>query len=148
MAAMTATGGSPRWASEPPARRAARNESEHTTMSELDIIESFRHAMTAIGASPAAVSPGSTTYDKRAALGDIGAAFTRACDAQPGLDAIRAVSGPGAVVVRVGTAVLVNLDRPTPGLLVARVLAAAQSAIGTAESFNLVVFGRQNRGIA
>ena len=117
-------------------------------MSETDIIESYREAMTAIGASPISDTAHRTTYDKRAALGHIGAAFTRACASQPGLDPIRAVAGPGAVVVRVGMAVLVNLDRPTPGLLVGRVLAAARSAIGSAESFNLVVFGRQNRGVA
>jgi hypothetical protein len=117
-------------------------------MSETDIIQSYSEAMTAIGAVPTSDTACPTTYESRAAIGEIGAAFTRACAAQPGLDPIRAVAGPGAVVVRVGMAVLVHLDRPTPGQLVARVLAAARSAIGSADSFNLVVFGRENRGVA
>ena len=117
-------------------------------MSETDILDSYRRAMAAIGAKAAATADRHDTHALREALGQAGQAFTRACDAQPGLDPIRAVAGPGAVVVRVGSAVLVNLDRPTPGQLVARVLAAARSAIGSADSFNLVVFGREHRGIA
>lgn len=117
-------------------------------MSETDILDSYRRAMTAIGAEAAATADRHDTHALREALGQAGLAFTRACDAQPGLDPIRAVAGPGAVVVRVGSAVLVHLDRPTPGQLVARVLAAARSAIGTADAFNLVVFGREQRGVA
>ena len=117
-------------------------------MSETDILDSYRRAMTAIGAEAAATDDRHDTHAVREALGQAGLAFTRACDAQPGLDPIRAVAGPGAVVVRVGSAVLVHLDRPTPGQLVARVLAAARSAIGSDDSFNLVVFGREHRGVA
>lgn len=117
-------------------------------MSEADILESYHRAMVAIGADPFTPTHCTNTHDARGAIGDLGAAFTRACASQPGLDPIRAVAGSTAVVVRVGTAVLVNLDRPTPGQLVARVLAAARSAIGSAESFNLVVFGRTSHGVA
>ena len=117
-------------------------------MSETDILESYRRAMAAIGPEAAATTDRHDTHALREALGQAGNAFTLACNMQPGLDPIRAVAGPGAVVVRVGMAVLVNLDRPTPGQLVARVLAAARSALGSADSFNLVVFGREHRGIA
>lgn len=117
-------------------------------MTETDILNCYQQAMTAIGAGATATTDRNDTHALREALGHAGHAFTQACNMQPGLDPIRAVAGPGAVVVRVGMAVLVNLDRPTPGQLVARVLAAARSALGSADSFNLVVFGREHRGVA
>jgi len=117
-------------------------------MSEPEMIERYREALAAIGEGTTVRPKTATVYDHRATLGSIGDEFARACRRQPGLDPIRAVAGPGSVVVRVGTAVLVNLDRPTPGQLAVRVLAAARSALGASDGFNLVVFGRRQIGLA